>query len=816
MSTGPGPRRLGKYELQHLLGRTGMAEVWKAFDTHLQRLVALKLLQADLHNDPNFVARFEREARVVASLHHRNIVQLHDFQVSRPPESPTLLAYMVMDYIEGPTLADYIAHTSARQHFPPVHDLVGLFAAISSAVDYAHQHGVIHRDIKPANILLDQHTRSRNPMGEPLLTDFGIAKLLGTSTSLASGFWSGTELYLSPEQAQGYVGNERSDLYALGVILYELCTGTRPFQGESPTLILQQHVTATPTSPVLLNPAIPPALTMVILRGLAKDPAARFPSASAMTQALAQALSVELPEDLSPPVSPPDAMHEPTLFRPRSFNAQPGPAPSPAASTGSSWPSYAATPSTPPFAMSSVAGPNTPVTAASSNAPASTVADSAQTPIVMPPPGTTTPLPGELPHPTKPVQKRRRNNRLVVLIAALLLLLLLGSGLGTFYLLSHQAAAPAVTTNPIIGQAFFVSSGQLQEGNSQGIADELEINLSNIPHPAAGKSYFAWLLGDRICGLDSTNPNFRCDPKDPKHERVIKPTVPIFLGRLTVNNGTVHFLYPGDQQNTDLIGITSRLLITEESATSTPTRPSADQRTWRYYAEIPQTRSPNGKHHRVIDDFRDLLYDASILKSLGIRGGSDIWLLRNTEKVLEWAGSARDAWTSGNTALIHRQVIRILDYLDGITLVKTDLHANPALLVDPTLGYAPLNDLVANQEINSYVDRMNNQLVGLLPLPGVTPTMVKLARQADYALLHYVKTWLGLVHQYAKQLFYMTDAQLQQPSTLYTLDNLQTWANSVLIGRLDPSTDTLQPGVIQIHYSVQRLVTFDVKAYKSS
>ena len=244
---------------------------------------------------------------------------------------------MVMDYIEGPTLADYIAHTSARQHFPPASDLVRLFACISSAVDYAHQHGVIHRDIKPANILLDQHTRSRNPMGEPLLTDFGLAKLLGTSTSLASGFWSGTELYLSPEQAQGYVGNERSDLYALGVILYELCTGMPPFQGESPTLILQQHVTATPTSPVLLNPAIPPALTMVILRGLAKDPAARFPSASAMTQALAHALSVEVPEDLSPPVSPPDAMHEPTLFRPRSFNAQPGPAPSPAASTGSSW-----------------------------------------------------------------------------------------------------------------------------------------------------------------------------------------------------------------------------------------------------------------------------------------------------------------------------------------------------------------------------------------------------------------------------------------------------------------------------------------------
>src|SRR5437588_236285 len=196
MSTNIGPRRLGKYELRELVGRGGIAEVWKAFDTHLQRFVAIKLLH-------------------------------------------------------------------------------------------------------------DQHNRSRNPMGEPLLSDFGIAKLLGTSTSLASGSWSGAELYLSPEQAQGYVGNERSDLYALGVILYELCTGSPPFQGESPTLVLSQHVSGTPIAPALLNPAIPPPLSMVILRGLAKDPAARFPSASAMAQAVAQALNVDLPEDLTTPVSAP-------------------------------------------------------------------------------------------------------------------------------------------------------------------------------------------------------------------------------------------------------------------------------------------------------------------------------------------------------------------------------------------------------------------------------------------------------------------------------------------------------------------------------
>src|SRR5947209_4820900 len=133
MSTNTGPRRLGKYELRELVGRGGMAEVWKAYDTHLQRFVAIKLLHADLQNDPSFVTRFEREARVVASLHHRNIVQLHDFQVSRPPESPGPLAYMVMDYIEGPSLADYIARTSALKHFPPAADLARLFACTSSA-----------------------------------------------------------------------------------------------------------------------------------------------------------------------------------------------------------------------------------------------------------------------------------------------------------------------------------------------------------------------------------------------------------------------------------------------------------------------------------------------------------------------------------------------------------------------------------------------------------------------------------------------------------------------------------------------------------
>src|ERR1700686_4687706 len=144
MNTGP-VRRLGKYELQERLGQGGMAEVWKALDTQLQRFVAIKLLHANLQADPDFVARFQREAQAIASLRHPNIVQIHDFQVSLPPESASPTPYMVMAYIEGQTLADYIADTSARGKIPPPVEIVNIFISISLAVDYAHQKGMIHR-----------------------------------------------------------------------------------------------------------------------------------------------------------------------------------------------------------------------------------------------------------------------------------------------------------------------------------------------------------------------------------------------------------------------------------------------------------------------------------------------------------------------------------------------------------------------------------------------------------------------------------------------------------------------------------------------
>src|SRR6266851_5574346 len=288
---------IGRYELQRSLGRGSLAEVWKAFDTRLKRSVALKLLHSDLH-DPNFITRFEREMPFISSLGHPNIVQILDYQVFRPRGSDNLKAYIVMNYVKGRTLADYIRHTARAGQFPSAADMVHLFMAAGVAIDYAHQHGVIHADIKPSNILLDRQYLLRNPMGEPKLTDFGIAKMFATNTGKFNSQFS-TPLYIAPEQALHYpAGNELSDIYSLGVILYEICTGRLPFEGESNSDIMMHLTSSMPPSPASINPSISQAVSDVVLRSLAKDPAERFASAPAMIRALAHALAVPIPGNL--------------------------------------------------------------------------------------------------------------------------------------------------------------------------------------------------------------------------------------------------------------------------------------------------------------------------------------------------------------------------------------------------------------------------------------------------------------------------------------------------------------------------------------
>ncbi len=399
--------------------------------------------------------------------------------------------------------------------------------------------------------------------------------------------------------------------------------------------------------------------------------------------------------------------------------------------------------------------------------------------------------PEEGSHPT--TAKRKRKGLFLTLVA-LLIFALIGAGLGTWLWLIHQAnsANTASLANQVVGHAVFISSGQLNENNSQGIDDELQINLQNITDPAPGKSYYAWLLSDN-------NKN---------------PMGSLWLGRLIVNAGSIQFLYRGDQQHDNLIANYSRLLITEETIHSVSISPSSDRSTWRYYAELPQTTSSFGKHFRALDHLRNLLYQGSFIHLLGIDGSLNILLLTHVQKVWEWVSSARDSWGSqAAVALIYSLVVRSLDYLDGTPLIQKDVPPGTPLLVDKVLAQVPLVTNVKNTGVAGYVDRIDGELNRLISSPGITPEMHAIASKDYVALYKDVQTWLENVRQDAKRLVSMTDAQVLQPSTQFILDDMVTQANYALVGQLDPTTDEVQPGVVQIYDDIQRLATFNVMPY---
>ncbi len=787
------PKHFGKYELRELLGRGGMAEVWKAFDTQLERYVAIKLLHADLQADPEFMTRFTREAKVIASLHHPNIMQIHDFQIYQPPDAKTPIAYMVMDYVEGQTLAGYIRSTSRTGKFPPSAEIVGIFAAISRAVDYAHQQGMIHRDIKPGNILLDQRRVSpQYPMGEPILTDFGIAKLMGSSSGTVSGSWLGTPLYISPEQAQGQPGNERSDIYSLGVILYEICTGVQPFRGESIQAIMVQHLNSMPTPPAYFNNAIMPLLTNVIMRGMAKDPMMRFSSASSMTAALAEALNVAVPSDMHTSMQLVDELSGPTYLSP----LQSGPMPllTPTMSqVPSPYPGQISqhTPSlapTSPVQMGSgqgyrVGNPATPMPFTNTPGSSSPVYAAQSLPgVVSPQPPASPPLP-----------VARRSRGLFIGLIVLLILVLVGGGLGGFFWFTRNQSTPVVS-NSFAGYAYFISSGQISETNNKGINDQLLIAIQNVPNPGTGKNYYGWLRGD------AANP--------------IAP--PLALGALSVTNGNIRDLYK-NPDHTNLLAFYSRFLITEEDTNPQPGNFSPDQSTWRYAARLPQTPdSANMESLGTLQHLRHLLVDAPELTSIKLPGGLDIWLFRNAQKVLEWSGSARDFWTNGNAIGIRQQGIRVLDYLDGTMNVQQDVPPGTKNLVNPRI--APVALLPMGQQMSQpsqmsagdgllYI--IGTHLQALVQASGISQESHSLA-----ALIHqdsaHVQAHLQNVRTYAKQLVSMTDTQLLSNSAQSLLNSMETEARYAFIGQIDPGTNTLQGGVVQMHYSIEGLATLNI------
>jgi tRNA A-37 threonylcarbamoyl transferase component Bud32 len=265
---------LGPYRLIEQVGMGGMATVYKAYQANMDRMVAIKILPAHFAQDKKFVERFIREAKTIAKLEHKNILPVFDFGEQDG------VTYLAMRYLSGGTLKDMLALGKLT-----LNDAVEIFAQIGEALDYAHRQGVIHRDIKPANIMVDSE-------GAAYLTDFGIAKVLEGSSGLTeTGAAVGTPAYMAPEQSLGKQVDARSDIYALGVVLYEMVLGKPPYQADTPMAVALAHIHEPLPVPSLIDPSVPEPIEKVILKALAKNPDDRYNTAGDMVKALREAMT---------------------------------------------------------------------------------------------------------------------------------------------------------------------------------------------------------------------------------------------------------------------------------------------------------------------------------------------------------------------------------------------------------------------------------------------------------------------------------------------------------------------------------------------
>src|SRR5574341_861332 len=273
-------RQLANFRVECVIGRGGMAQVYYGWDVRLKRPVAIKVLDARFRGNPSYAQRFVREAQAVATWRHENILQVYY------ADEEEGLYYFVMEYIDGLDLGTLMSQYLAKGELLPHADLLRIGRAVASALDYAHQKGVVHRDVKPSNVMVARD-------GRVVLSDFGLA-LDVEQGSMGEVF--GTAHYIAPEQARrSSDAIPQSDLYSLGVILYEILTGTVPFDDPSPTSVAIQHITLRPPSPREINPDLSVEVEAVVLKALSKSPQERYQAGSDLIAALESALQVSRP-----------------------------------------------------------------------------------------------------------------------------------------------------------------------------------------------------------------------------------------------------------------------------------------------------------------------------------------------------------------------------------------------------------------------------------------------------------------------------------------------------------------------------------------
>lgn len=778
------PRQIGKYELQTQLGRGSAGEVWKGHNPLVHQDVAIKLLYPDLQSDPNFMTRFAQQGKALTSLHYPNLVRVREANISRPSEGNETTAYFVMDYIEGPTLTDYINTTSRKGIFPAPEQIVYLFTVLGIAIDYGHQRGFIHGNIKPGNILLARYNKKRFDGGEPQLSDFGITQLLGNAAGNSS------PLYMSPEQAKGYPPTSKSDIYSLGVILYEICTGVQPFRDESSVAIMMQHINTLPTPPSLINANIPIKLSEVILRAMAKDPDARYSKASLLATAIADACSLQ--STLQPSSEKVEADNEEEVYTRRENTgsilgvsqpsqkiplrvpiSQPLPKISgPLTGISGKHPIIRTNPRipvAPPLQTTRFAhsGKLPILPQADTGLPTPTQTNKIVIPPLLPIATQQTPatpvLPQEPPLPPKvpPVRTRLIDTPIFLACAILVLVLLvLGSALGADALLNSKQQTTAAKKAVMTGHVFFLD-------DALGHNDQLRIDMQNVPTPAKGKSYVAWF-------------------QDENNQMQL-------LGPLSLQNGTITYTYPGDTQHSNLLTKIQNLSITLEDSGITPQTPSTQIA---FMAQFDQGITPY---------LRNILYATP-----GLPNNQSVVaeLLDIIKSMNDKAGSIDDSLqVQPDVGLVRRQATRIIETIDGTqyAISSGDLPARYHPLEHVSIG------LLSSPKQKGYLDILAAQLASFKQAAQGHQEQLMHVQNVENALTD-LQNWVQQMRTYDIEI--LKAAVLTNPAIINVALQLKNIAADSYIGHTippDPAPKAVlgSAGAYQAYIEAQYLAELD-------